>query len=119
MYTPIHLTLLALGAPLVLGSQDQAGPPVFSVSELSIQTYQPEHVPSYDLIDIVGGMVGRTFYLEERGGILGDSIDNMSLLGDSTCRARRRTTSPRSRWSRSTTRPATCPWRTPSPWPSS
>jgi hypothetical protein len=83
MYTPIHLTLLALGAPLVLGSQDQAGPPVFSVSELSIQTYQPEHVPSYDLIDIVGGMVGRTFFLEERGGILGDSIDNMSLLGDS------------------------------------
>jgi hypothetical protein len=60
----------------------QNGPPVFSQAELQIEYYTPAHIGTYELQEIVGGMVGRTFYLSERGGYSGDSIDNMSIVGE-------------------------------------
>jgi hypothetical protein len=77
-------TILALGA---LGAQDQNaaqnGPPVFSIHDLGIQHYEPIHVPAWELMDLASGMVGRTFYLDERGGHMGDSIENLTMVGES------------------------------------
>jgi hypothetical protein len=94
---PISLCLLALAGPLAQQEQPDAhgrqpghaaylrppeGPPLLSQADLKIQYYTPANLDAYELADIVGGMVGRTFYLTERGGYTGDPIDNMTIVGD-------------------------------------
>jgi len=84
MLQTLALTMLALGAPaLQEDAGEQTGPPVFSISELTIKHYTPVSVPAYELEHIIGEMVGRSFYLRERGGYSGDPIDNLTRVGNS------------------------------------
>ena len=79
-----HLALMLLTvSPLALQDQEHQGPAVYALSELSIQRYDPTHVSATMMHHIAQGIVGRSFYLKERGGVRGQPIDNMVQMGDS------------------------------------
>lgn len=88
MLQQITLTLLTIGSLAV--QQDDASdtqantsqPPLLSLSDLSIQHYTPVHVEGSQLYELAEGMVGRNFYLKERGGWRGDPVSNLTVVGE-------------------------------------
>jgi hypothetical protein len=87
------VTLAALVAPLALSPQDPEtaapaapaaradGPPVLELSDLSLGHFTPQHSDPRELERLVSRMVGRHFYVVERGGMRSEPIANLSLLG--------------------------------------
>ena len=78
----------AVALPFAAVPQDadnpgQQGPPLVSLTELRLIHYPPQHVSVYDLEQVVTRMVGRQFYVKERGGFAGHPVSNVSVLGDS------------------------------------
>jgi len=81
-------TLLVLVAPLAaLGGQDAEPParanqpPLVDLADLKIVQYQPEHADVYELEELVFEMVGREFYVVERGGYGSSPVANVRVLG--------------------------------------
>lgn len=73
-------TLLMTLAPVV---QDAAqSPPVLSIQEIKFQEYVPRHAHPQELYETARELIGRSFYVRERGGIHARHVDNLSLLGD-------------------------------------
>lgn len=56
-------------------------PPLVDLAELQIVQYQPEHVDVRELEELVIDMVGREFYVRERGGYSAGGVTNVRLLG--------------------------------------
>lgn len=66
-------------------SQDTDGgrPPMLEVANLRVRHYQVQHVDADDLAEVASSMVGRQFYVKERGGIQGGAVRNIRVLGAS------------------------------------
>lgn len=83
MFQYLAISILSLSALSAQKPESEANqPPVFSITELSIERYTPANIPAGQLEDLARGMIGREFYLDERGGRTGPPIENMSLIGD-------------------------------------
>jgi hypothetical protein len=90
--TALSLGLRAPSAPLAHApAQDadetaaqSAEPPLVSVAELVLEHYEPLHVDPHELAHSVQSMIGRHFYVRERGGYhASEPIEDVSVLGGS------------------------------------
>ena len=75
--------LLAL-VPLVQDvHQDKANqPPLLSVDSIDFHQYVPRHTNPYELCETAQGLIGRDFFVAERGGRHARPVQNLSVLGN-------------------------------------
>ena len=57
------------------------GPDLVSFSELSMARYQPQNIDPESLAELAQQIVGRRFFVVERGGYQGEPVMNVQLLG--------------------------------------
>jgi len=74
-------TLAPVGAQAT--SETVPAPPVLSIDDLVIAHYRPLRVDPDELLGVSQRMLGRAFYVRERGGKAGGPVANLQLLGDS------------------------------------
>lgn len=79
------LLLAAFGSGGALSAQidSQDSIPVLSAADLKLHYYAVQNVSTQELMHLVSNTVGRSFYVEERGGRAADPISNLQQLGDS------------------------------------
>ena len=77
---------LLLLAPLQVDPQvpvpQPPGPIVQSLGELVTASFRPERVDAERLEDLLHGMIGRSYFVTERGGLQSEPVDNIWRLGD-------------------------------------
>ena len=82
MLSTLVIVLIASFAPLVPQDPGQANrPPLLKLDELEILQVQPKHLDVYELEELVVDMVGREFYVVERGGYTSTPVSNVRVLG--------------------------------------
>ncbi|MCZ6596973.1 MAG: hypothetical protein O7B99_04985, partial [Planctomycetota bacterium] len=55
---------------------------LLQLGDVVLQHYEPRHVSTEELLFLVSEMVGREFFVQERGGFLSPPVQNLSMLGD-------------------------------------
>ena len=75
--------LLVAGATLApaVSAQEERGLPVLSTENLVISHYEPQNVDAEELLMVANRLIGRTFYVKERGGAAAAPVTNLQLLG--------------------------------------
>jgi len=81
MLQAILLTTTLLCAPAAAQHPDQTRKPV-SIESLRLEVFTPENMPANAIFGVAQRTVGRSLYLEERGGLQSAPADNLSLLSD-------------------------------------
>jgi len=59
-------------------AQEHTGPPVLSLSEIVLDQYSVQNVDPDELFELAKQMVGRSYYVRERGGL---ALNSLRLLG--------------------------------------
>jgi hypothetical protein len=72
-------TLLPLRTPR---AQEAEGPPVLGLSEIVLDQYHVQHVDPGELYELAVKLVGREYYVRERGGPRSEPVSSLRLLGD-------------------------------------
>jgi len=73
-----------LTAPLA-GAQELEGEsevPILEIRDLIVAHYAPANSHAVELYQLIRPMIGREFYVAERGGIHAESVRNLAVLGD-------------------------------------
>lgn len=70
-------------APGALARQEEAPQiPEHSLSEIVLQQYRVQHVDPDELYALASDLVGRSFFVKERGGPSAHPVSNLRMLGD-------------------------------------
>ncbi len=79
----IVLALIGLALPCDGQSADEApSNPVYSLDELVIQQYRPRNFSERALLSAAKPLVGRHYWVQEKGGMRGEAVENIRALGD-------------------------------------
>lgn len=84
MTSPFLIALLALAtapqSPEQASDVGQGGISTYSLNELVMHQFEPVHSDPYELVELAKNMVGRQYFVRERGTRVG-AVPNMSVLG--------------------------------------